>query len=58
MVENFLKQYAMLIADHPNSVRTEVNKGDEYTEIIIYADKADLSSQMLLFFAGNFRLDR
>ena len=41
MVENFLKQYAMLIADHPNSVRTEVNKGDEYTEISIYADKAD-----------------
>ena len=41
MVENFLKQYAMMIADYPNSVRTEKNVSEEFTEIIIYADKAD-----------------
>ena len=41
MVENFLKQYAIMIADFPNSVRTEKNVGEEFTEIIIYADKAD-----------------
>ena len=41
MVENFLKQYAMMIADFPNSVRTEKNVSEEFTEIIIYADKAD-----------------
>ncbi|MBO7370126.1 MULTISPECIES: KH domain-containing protein [unclassified Campylobacter] len=41
MVENFLKQYAIMIADYPNSVRTEKNVSEEFTEIIIYADKAD-----------------
>ncbi|MBQ7675587.1 MAG: KH domain-containing protein [Campylobacter sp.] len=41
MVENFLKQYAIMIADYPNSVRTEQNVSEEFTEIIIYADKAD-----------------
>ena len=41
MVENFLKQYAIMIADYPNSVRTENNVSEEFTEIIIYADKAD-----------------
>ena len=41
MVENFLKQYAIMIADYPNSFRTEKNVSEEFTEIIIYADKAD-----------------
>lgn len=41
MVENFLKQYAIMIADYPNSVRTEKSVSEEFTEIIIYADKAD-----------------
>ena len=41
MVENFLKQYAIMIADYPNSVRTEKNVSEEFTEIIIYAAKAD-----------------
>ena len=30
-----------MIADYPNSVRTEKNVSEEFTEIIIYADKAD-----------------
>lgn len=41
MVEEFLKQYAMLIADHPEKVRTELVRNDEFSEIIIYADKFD-----------------
>ena len=31
----------MLIADYPDYVRTEKNVSEEFTEIIIYADKAD-----------------
>ena len=41
MVEDFLKQYAMLIADNPEKVRTELIKNSDHTEIVIFADKFD-----------------
>lgn len=42
MVEDFLKQYAMLIANQPQKVYTQkIDNGDGFVEIIIYADKAD-----------------
>lgn len=41
MVENFIKEYAKLIVDRPDSISTELKSGDNFTEIIIYADKAD-----------------
>ncbi len=41
MVENFIKEYAKLIADYPQSVSTQKRVGENFTEIIVYADKAD-----------------
>ncbi len=42
MVEDFLKEYAKLIADFPEKIRTECVKLDEnFAEVIIYADKID-----------------
>lgn len=42
MVENFLKEYAKLIADHPDLISVErVNLGENFDEIIIYAAKED-----------------
>lgn len=41
MVEDFLKQFAKLIADYPEKISSEVIKSDEFSEIVIYADKAD-----------------
>ena len=41
MVENFIKEYAKLIADYPQSVSTQKRVGENFTVIIVYADKAD-----------------
>ncbi|CZE46985.1 KH domain-containing protein [Campylobacter geochelonis] len=42
MVEDFLKQYAMLIAQYPEKVVVEkVNLDQDFVELIVYADKAD-----------------
>lgn len=42
MVEDFLKEYAKLIADFPEKIRTErVNLDENFAEVIIYADKID-----------------
>ncbi|MED7840004.1 KH domain-containing protein [Campylobacter coli] len=42
MVENFLREYAKLIADYPDKIETEKIKLDEnFAEIILYADKID-----------------
>lgn len=42
MVEDFLKEYAKLIADFPEKIQTErVNLDENFAEIIIYADKID-----------------
>ena len=42
MVEEFLKEYAKLIADYPEKISTQrVNINENNAEIIIYADKID-----------------
>ncbi|MGQ2897883.1 KH domain-containing protein [Campylobacter coli] len=42
MVENFLREYAKLIADYPDKIATEKIKLDEnFAKIILYADKID-----------------
>lgn len=42
MVENFLLEYARLIADFPDKVKIEkVDLGDNFVELIVYADKVD-----------------
>ena len=42
MVTDFVAQFARLIASHPEDVRVEANDGDEMTEIILYANQADV----------------
>lgn len=42
MVEDFLKEYAKLITDCPELIKTQrVNLSENFDEIIIYASKAD-----------------
>ena len=42
MVEDFLKEYAKLISDSPDIIRTErINLGENFDEIVIYASRAD-----------------
>ncbi|MCX2682792.1 KH domain-containing protein [Campylobacter sp. MIT 21-1685] len=42
MVENFLKEYAKLIADYPEKIQVEkVCLDENFAELIIYADKVD-----------------
>jgi hypothetical protein len=42
MVTDFVAEFARLIASHPEDVRVEANEGDEMTEIILYANQADV----------------
>lgn len=42
MIENFLKEYAKLIADYPEKISTQrINLDENFAEIIIFADKND-----------------
>lgn len=42
MIKEFLKQYAMLIAQYPEKVVVEeIRHEDDFVEIIIQADKSD-----------------
>ncbi len=42
MMDQFLKEFAKLIANNPENVRVEqVEIDQDFTEIILYADKAD-----------------
>ncbi|MGB2553296.1 KH domain-containing protein [Campylobacter sp. MOP51] len=42
MVEDFLREYAKLIADFPGKVKVErVELGENFAEVIVYADKVD-----------------
>ena len=42
MIADFVAQFAKLIASHPEDVKVEVKKGDETTEILLYANQADI----------------
>lgn len=42
MVEDFLREYAKLIADFPDKVKVQrVELGENFAEVIVYADKVD-----------------
>lgn len=42
MIADFVAQFAKLIASHPEDVRVETVEGDEVTEIVLYANQADI----------------
>jgi hypothetical protein len=42
MIADFVAGFAQLISSHPEDVRVEVFEGDEITEIILYANQADV----------------
>ncbi len=42
MIANFVAQFARLIASNPDDIRVEVQEGDEITQIVLYANQADI----------------
>ena len=42
MIADFVAQFAKLIASYPDDVRVEVKEGDEITEIVLFANQADI----------------
>ncbi len=42
MIADFVAQYAKLIASNPDDIKVEVEKSDEITQIVLYANKADI----------------
>ncbi len=42
MIADFVAQFAKLIASNPDDIRVEVQEGDEMTEIVLYANQADI----------------
>ena len=42
MVTDFVARFARLIAAHPEDIRVDATEGDEMTEIVLYANQADV----------------
>ncbi len=42
MVADFVARFARLVASHPEDIRVEAYEGDEMTEIVLYANQADV----------------
>jgi len=42
MISDFVAHFAKLIASYPEDVRVEVKQGDEISEIVLYANQADI----------------
>ena len=42
MIADFVANFAKLIASNPDDIRVEVQEGDEITEIVLYANQADI----------------
>jgi len=42
MISEFVAQFAKLIATYPDDVSVQTKEGDEVTEIILYANQADI----------------
>jgi predicted RNA-binding protein YlqC (UPF0109 family) len=42
MIADFVAGFARLIASYPDDIRVEVQEGDEITEIVLYANQADI----------------
>lgn len=42
MITDFVAQFAKLLASYPEDVKVEMIEGDEVTEIVLYANQADI----------------
>ena len=42
MIAEFVASFAKLIASNPEDIRVEVEEGDEVTEILLFANQADI----------------
>ncbi|MEA3330949.1 MAG: KH domain-containing protein [Campylobacterota bacterium] len=42
MIANFVAEFAKLIASNPEDIKVEVKEGDEVTEIVLFANQADI----------------
>ncbi len=42
MIADFVAQFARLIASYPDDIRVEIQDSDEMTEIVLYANQADI----------------
>jgi len=42
MLKEFIAQYARLICSHPEDIRIEVKESDDLSEIVLYANQADV----------------
>ncbi len=42
MIADFVAEFAKLIASYPDDIKVEVQEGDEITEIVLYANQADI----------------
>jgi predicted RNA-binding protein YlqC (UPF0109 family) len=42
MIADFVAEFAKLIATYPEDIRVEVQEGDEVTEIVLFANQADI----------------
>ena len=42
MVADFIARFAKLIVSHPEDVRVEVDSHEEFSEITLYANQADV----------------
>lgn len=42
MISDFVAQYAKLIVSNPDDIKVEVDEGDKMTQIVLYANQADI----------------
>ena len=42
MIADFVAQFARLVSSHPDAIKVDVKKGDEVTEIVLYAHQNDI----------------
>jgi len=42
MICDFVAQFAKLIATYPDDIKVQTKQGDEITEIVLYANQADV----------------
>lgn len=42
MISEFIAQFAKLIASYPDDIKVQMQEGDDVTEIILYANQADI----------------
>jgi predicted RNA-binding protein YlqC (UPF0109 family) len=42
MIADFVAEFAKLLATYPEDIRVELKEGDEVTEIVLFANQADI----------------